>query len=87
MRARTVTVKVKYADFQLITRSKTDKTTVQSKQDILEIIPELIKKTEIGVRPIRLIGISLSGLASASELDSSIQSTPANNQQQIRLFN
>lgn len=87
MLARTITLKVKYADFQLITRSKTESTSLQSKQVILEIIPELIKKTEIGVRPIRLIGISLSGLISESELDGSMQSTATKNQQQIRLFN
>lgn len=60
--ARTVTLKVRYADFQLITRSKTDDELTQSRQQILDILPELLKKTEVGTRPIRLIGVTLANL-------------------------
>jgi len=64
--ARTVTLKVKYSDFQLITRSKTGDSMTQSKSQILAVLPELLKKTSVGNRPIRLIGITLSGLQSES---------------------
>ena len=62
VRAKTVTVKIKYADFVLNTRSKTVATPVISKDDILAVLPELLRKTMVGERPIRLIGINVSGL-------------------------
>ncbi|NNC99945.1 MAG: DNA polymerase IV, partial [Gammaproteobacteria bacterium] len=60
--ARTVTLKVRYADFKLITRSKTRRQPAQSLAEILLVLPELLKKTEVGTRPIRLIGITLASL-------------------------
>ena len=60
--ARTVTLKVRYADFTLITRSKTDDKLAQNAEQMLQIVPDLLKKTEVGTRPIRLIGITLSNL-------------------------
>lgn len=65
--ARTVTLKVRYADFQLITRSKTADVVTQSQQQILEILPMLLKKTEVGQRPIRLIGVTLANLSSIKQ--------------------
>lgn len=63
--ARTLTLKVRYADFQLITRSKTCADAMQSQSQILELLPELLKKTEVGKRPIRLVGITLAKLLSS----------------------
>ncbi|MFT5136782.1 MAG: DNA polymerase-4 [Arenicella sp.] len=60
--AATVTLKVRYSDFQLITRSKTSAQLSQSQEQILEVLPELLKKTEVGKRPIRLIGVTLANL-------------------------
>lgn len=60
--ARTITLKVKYADFQLVTRSKTNSFLSQSKQQILDALPELLGRTEVGKRPIRLIGVNLANL-------------------------
>ncbi|MFT5610399.1 MAG: DNA polymerase-4 [Arenicella sp.] len=60
--AATVTLKVRYSDFQLITRSKTSSQLSQSQAQILEVLPELLKKTEVGKRPIRLIGVTLANL-------------------------
>lgn len=60
--ARTITLKVRYSDFQLITRSKTSDPGIRSTEAILAVLPELLKKTEVGKRPIRLIGITLSNL-------------------------
>ena len=64
--ARTLTLKVRYADFQMITRSKTQDTPLQTAQAMLAVLPELLKKTEVGQRPIRLIGINLSNLIDAT---------------------
>lgn len=85
--ARTVTLKAKYADFQLITRSKTHDDWLQSQQQILAVLPELLKKTDIGKRPIRLIGITLSTLSSESNNKTMSGREPLLNQhKQMRLF-
>jgi DNA polymerase-4 len=65
--AKTVTLKVKYSDFQLNTRSKTTALGCISRQEISAVLPELLRKTEVGKRPIRLIGISLANLHSTDE--------------------
>ena len=56
--ARTVTVKVKYSNMKQITRSKTGN-TVNRANDIYKIAASLLDTVE--KRPIRLIGIALSG--------------------------
>lgn len=81
--ARTVTLKVKYADFVLNTRSKTGYQPVVSKESILDVLPELLRKTEVGHRPIRLVGISVANLHKNEEMGSSktsIDELPANSQ-------
>ncbi len=78
--AQTITVKVKYRDFKLVTRSKTIEIPITTEQQILDILPELLRKTEVGSKPIRLIGVSLSSLKSLSDdLD-------ADNEPQLGLF-
>ncbi|GHA10284.1 DNA polymerase IV [Arenicella chitinivorans] len=62
MMARSLTLKLRYADFKLITRSKTGISLYTSAEDIVGDLPELLRKTEAGARPIRLIGITLSNL-------------------------
>lgn len=82
--ARTITLKVRYADFQLITRSKTSDPAIQTEQKILATLPELLKKTEVGRRPIRLIGITLSNLLqenTATDAQTSINQTETIQQQ------
>jgi len=84
--ARTITVKVKYSDFELNTRSKTCDKAITNQQDMLEILPQLLRKTDIGRRPIRLIGVTVSGLHSESEntLSTSVKKPVEN--QQLGLF-
>jgi DNA polymerase-4 len=60
MQARTLTVKIKYADFQQITRAH----TVEQSLDLAslkQLIPLLLTRTEAGQKPVRLVGLSLSG--------------------------
>lgn len=64
----TVTLKVKYADFDQITRSRTVDWPVSSSADLLRISNELLANTEIGQRPIRLLGLGLSQLGVKSQL-------------------
>ncbi len=56
--ARTITIKARYSDFVLITRSKTPPEPATSLTDFKLWMPELLKRTEVGRRPIRLIGVT-----------------------------
>jgi DNA polymerase-4 len=60
LKARTLTVKVKYNNFQQITRSHTLEHNIDL-WDLHGCIPTLLSKTEVGTRPVRLVGLSLSG--------------------------
>ncbi len=59
----TVTLKVKYADFTLITRAVTLLRTTDDGGEIYRSVIPLLAKTEAGRRPVRLLGISVSRLA------------------------
>ncbi|MDA9951052.1 DNA polymerase IV [Oligoflexaceae bacterium] len=61
-KAKTMTLKVKYSDFKQITRSKSVSSPFESIGSVQQLIPELIAQTEIGSRPIRLLGLSFSNL-------------------------
>ncbi len=58
--ARTITLKIKYYDFRLITRSITLSGPVYKSADILKTALLLLDKTEAGKVKIRLVGISMS---------------------------
>jgi DNA polymerase-4 len=64
--ARTITLKVKYEDFELITRSHTQDDPFTDVDRIMNIIAELLVKTEAGKRKIRLLGITASNLITIS---------------------
>ena len=57
---RTVTVKVTYDNFEKATRSKTLPEKVQNQEELLQLAWELFDLTSAGIRPIRLVGISVS---------------------------
>lgn len=60
--AQTITLKVKYADFELITRSQTIEKATLSANKIYDIVSVLLDKTEAGRRKVRLLGVSTSKL-------------------------
>jgi DNA polymerase-4 len=63
---RTITIKVKYRDFVQVTRSLTLAEPVGGDdKSLYQTGRLLLAKTEIGLRPIRLLGISLANLAPA----------------------
>lgn len=64
---RTVTLKVKYHDFRQVTRSSTITPPMADSKMIYEEVLQLVKKTSAGEKPIRLLGISVSGLQMAGE--------------------
>jgi DNA polymerase IV len=59
-KGRTVTLKLKYFDFQSITRSVTIEEPADSAAVIMKYIRPLLSKTEAGVKKVRLLGISVS---------------------------
>ena len=61
---RTVTLKVKYADFQIITRSRTLHGPIRSEQELRELASALLEATFPTPKGIRLLGITLSSLQS-----------------------
>ncbi|OGQ87891.1 MAG: hypothetical protein A2512_06990 [Deltaproteobacteria bacterium RIFOXYD12_FULL_56_24] len=62
---RTVTIKVKYRDFVQVTRSLTLPEPVADDKSLYQTGCLLLAKTEIGLRPIRLLGVSLANLSPA----------------------
>jgi len=60
--AQTVTLKVKYADFEQITRSRTLEKPTLSASKIFETAKDLFANTEAGIRKVRLLGVSTSKL-------------------------
>jgi DNA polymerase-4 len=59
---RTVTLRIKYHDHSRISRSASLPFAIRDCRTIIEIVKELISKTEAGKRRIRLLGISISNL-------------------------
>jgi DNA polymerase-4 len=63
LEGKTITLKVIYSDFKLITRSVTLHHYTNDSTDIYSNVCGLLGKTAVGKRPVRLLGISLSNLA------------------------
>lgn len=63
LKGRTITLKVKYADFTQIARRKTIVNETDSERILLEISSALLAATEAGQRKIRLLGVSVSNFA------------------------
>ena len=65
---RTITLKVKYHDFRSITRSASITQYVSDSNVIFETICSLLHKTDAGLIPIRLVGVTVSGFPKEEEL-------------------
>ena len=66
--ARTVTVKVRYADFTTITRARTCQPT-RDAAVLAATAVELLRRTDAGARPVRLLGVSVSNFCESAALD------------------
>lgn len=62
IRGRSVTLKVKYADFQQITRSHSLKTEFERKDQLSNVVSSLLNSIIPLPKAVRLLGVSLSGL-------------------------
>jgi DNA polymerase-4 len=65
--ARTVVLKLRYSNFETITRSETRVPATQSAGEVASRALALLEKTEAGRRPVRLLGVSLHGLTASAE--------------------
>ncbi len=65
---KTVTLKLRYSDFETITRSRTLPSATSSSELIAETACHLLRtSTHAGERPVRLVGVSVSGLLGADD--------------------
>lgn len=66
--AKTVTLKIKFLDFETITRSRTQDFYLDSKQQIIEIALSILNDELPLPKPVRLIGVTLSNFKQSDEL-------------------
>jgi DNA polymerase-4 len=66
-RGRTVTLKIKFNDFEIITRSRSVPAAVSSRVDLERLSIALLRQETPLPKPVRLLGISLSTLTAATD--------------------
>ena len=64
---RTVTVKIKYADFQIVTRSRTLTAPVASREELARTSVELVRTIFPLEKRVRLLGVSLSNMSERTD--------------------
>jgi DNA polymerase-4 len=64
---RTLTLKVKFQDFQQITRSITVDHVLRTKDEILPLAKQLMQQVEFHSHPIRLLGLGVANQKSSTE--------------------
>jgi DNA polymerase-4 len=78
---RTITLKVKYADFKQITRNRSFLHPVNDPETIAETAKQLLALTETDGKAIRLLGITLSNFGEVQPVYRKVEDTG-----QLRLF-
>jgi DNA polymerase-4 len=63
---RTVTVKIKFADFKIITRSRTLPEEVKTFQQLWPAAKTILRNTDLGGRKVRLLGLGISNAAEST---------------------
>jgi len=74
--ARTVTIKVRYANFTTVTRSHTEEPATNGAEGICERALMLLERTDAAKRPVRLLGVATHGLMENDGLSPSSQLLP-----------
>jgi len=70
---QTLTLKVRYDDFQSVTRSHTQTDPIDDAKSMLLLAELLLDKTEADRRPVRLLGLTVSNLTRDIPIDDSAQ--------------
>ena len=68
-RGRTVTLKVKFADFEIITRSRSASSAVASREDLAHLAIGLLEDNMPLPKAVRLLGVSLSSLQDRNDAE------------------
>ncbi|WP_407160179.1 DNA polymerase IV [Bradyrhizobium sp. STM 3557] len=68
-RGRTVTLKIKFADFEIITRSRSVSTAVADRDDLARLAIGLLENAMPLPKAVRLLGVSLSSLLGENDTD------------------
>ncbi len=66
--ARTVTLKVRYANFTTVTRSHTEEPATRDAKIIARRALALLERTDAAARPVRLLGVGVHGLSNAEQI-------------------
>jgi DNA polymerase-4 len=69
----TLTLKVKYDDFQNVTRSLTQLEPIENAETMLSLAEKMLDRTEAGIRPVRLLGLTISNLTTDIPVDETAQ--------------
>lgn len=64
---RTITLKVKYGDYQQVTRSRTTFVSMSRRAEMLQVAVELLASTEVLSKSVRLLGLTVSNLDTEEE--------------------
>jgi len=70
---RTLTLKVKYADYQQVTRSRTLSDSIRDTSEIMKVALELLESTDFEARRVRLLGLAVSNLDCEREEEEYVQ--------------
>jgi DNA polymerase IV len=62
---RTVTLKLRFADFRTITRGRTLAVATDTDTELHEVAAELLARLQLGRVPVRLVGVTVSNLQRA----------------------
>lgn len=68
-RGKTLTLKIKYADFQQVTRSRTSEAPLSKRENIEQACVDLLNIIFPSTKAVRLLGVSLSSLNSDKDTD------------------
>ena len=69
IRGRTVTLKVKFADFEMITRSRSTSSAVADREDLARMAIGLLENAMPLPKAVRLLGVSLSSLQGEDDME------------------
>jgi len=72
---RTLTLKVKYADYQQVTRSRTVAESIHDRAEMMRLALALLESTEAAAKRVRLLGLGLSNLDCEREEEEYVQLT------------
>ncbi|MFQ3451799.1 DNA polymerase IV [Bradyrhizobium sp. UFLA01-814] len=68
-RGRTVTLKVKFSDFEIITRSRSTSTAVADREELADLAMALLQENMPFPKSVRLLGVSLSSLQAGDDTE------------------